>query len=129
MLLFSLPNHLTGLAGMPRRIYQFDYGASPVADQWSVGTGLSALGGVLLFVSAFCFVAVMFGTLLAGPRAPQPPVEFAEPLGGPSDKAPVLDKLWIWVTLAVLLVVAAYAWPIAEHLSMPRFGSRGFSPF
>jgi cytochrome c oxidase subunit I len=129
MLLFSIANHMTGLAGMPRRVYQFDYGGSEIAQQWTAGTGISAVGGIFLFVSALCFVSVMFGTGLAGKKVAPQPIEFAEALGGPNDRAPILDKLWIWLVLAIVLVIAAYAWPIAEHLATPRFGSRGFSPF
>jgi cytochrome c oxidase subunit 1 len=129
MLLFSVSNHLTGLAGMPRRIYQFDYGGSEIAKQWVAGTGISALGGVFLFASALCFVAVMLGTGLAGKKAQPQPIEFAEPLDAPNNKAQILDKFWIWVLIAVVLIIAAYAWPIGEHLATPRFGSRGYSPF
>ncbi len=129
MLMFSIANHLTGLAGMPRRIYQFDYGGSAIADQWVAGTGISAVGGLFLYASSLCFIAVMVGTGLAGKKMTPEPIEFAEPLEEPGDKARVLDKLWIWVVIAIVLVVAAYAYPIAEHLSIERFGSRGFSPF
>ena len=129
MLLFSISNHLTGLQGMPRRIYQFAYGGSPVAQQWLYGTGISAVGGLFLFASALFFAAVMFGTGLAGKKHEPEPIEFAEPLEPPGDKARVLDKMWIWTVLAVLLVIIAYGIPIAQHLSMERFGSRGLSPF
>jgi cytochrome c oxidase subunit 1 len=129
MLLFSVSNHLTGLQGMPRRIYTFEYGGSEAAAGWAAGTGISALGGVFLFISAACYVAVMFATGLAGKKVEPAPIEFAEALEGPNDKAPILDNLKIWVAIAVVLVIAAYAWPIAEHLMTPRFGSPGFSPF
>jgi cytochrome c oxidase subunit 1 len=129
MLLFSVSNHLTGLAGMPRRIYDFSYGGSEVAQQWAAGTGISALGGVFLFVSAGCYVAVMYGTGLAGRRIGLQPIEFAEPLEGPNDKAPILDNFKIWVLIAIVLVIAAYAWPIIEHLMTPRFGSPGFPQY
>lgn len=129
MLLFSVSNHISGLEGMPRRIYQFSYGDSAIADQWLAETGISALGGVLLFASALCYLAVMLGTGLAGRRIGLQPIQFAEPLEPPGDKARILDKMWLWALLAVILVILAYAWPIAEHLSMERFGSPGLSPF
>ena len=129
MLLFSVSNHLTGLQGMPRRIYTFEYGGSEAAAQWAAGTGISALGGVFLFISAACYIAVMFGTGLAGKKVEPEAIEFSEALEGPNDKAPILDNLKIWVVIAVVLVIAAYGWPIAEHLMTPRFGSPGFSPF
>ncbi len=129
MLLFSIANHLTGLAGMPRRIYQFEYGGSEIAESWIAGTGISAVGGVLLFVSSLCFVAVMFGTGLAGQKREQPAIEFAEPLESPGDRAPILDRWRLWVVVAVVLVIAAYGIPIVQHLSAETFGSPGLSPF
>ncbi len=129
MLLFSVSNHLTGLQGMPRRVYEFDYGGSPVAEAWAAGTGISALGGVFLYASALCFILVMVGTGLAGRKHDPEPLEFAEPLEPPGDKARILDKLWLWVVIAVVLLVAAYAVPIIQHLGMERFGAPGFRVF
>jgi cytochrome c oxidase subunit 1 len=129
MLLFSVANHLMGLQGMPRRIYNFEYGGSPIAQEWVSATGISALGGIFLYVSAMCFIAVMLGTAFAGRKRAQEPIEFAEPLEEPGDKARILDKLWLWVVIAVVLIVAAYAWPIIQHLGMERFGAPGFRMF
>jgi cytochrome c oxidase subunit 1 len=129
MLLFSISNHLTGLQGMPRRIYDFEYGGSPIAQEWVAGTGISAVGGVFLYVSSMCFIAVMLATAFSRRRGGQDPIEFAEPLEEPGDKALILDKLWIWVVIAVVLVIAAYAWPIIQHLGMERFGAPGFRVF
>ncbi len=129
MLLFSISNHLTGLQGMPRRIYQFEYGGSEVAQQWISGTGISAVGGVFLFISAAFFALVMLGTGFAGQKREQEPIEFAQPVEPPGDKVAVLDKMGLWTGVAIVLVIAAYAIPIISHLSMERFGSRGFSPF
>ena len=129
MLLFSIANHLTGLAGMPRRVYEASYGGSEIAQQWVAGTGISAVGGVFLFISAACYAAVMFGTGLAGKKVTPEPIEFAEPLHPENGKAPILDRFGLWFIVAAILVVAAYAWPIIEHLSMERFGSPGFTPF
>ncbi|MCK5411759.1 MAG: b(o/a)3-type cytochrome-c oxidase subunit 1 [Gemmatimonadetes bacterium] len=126
MLLFSFSNHLTGLKGMPRRIYEFDYGGSLVAQEWARGTYISAAGGIFLYASALCFVAVMVGTALAGRKVEPQPIEFAEPVEPPGDQARVLDKLWIWVVLAVLLVLVSYALPIFQHLQLERFGAPGF---
>ena len=87
------------------------------------------MGGLFLFASALFFAAVMFGTGLAGKKHEPEPIEFAEPLEPPGEKARVLDKMWSWTVRAVLLVIIAYGIPIAQHISMERFGSRGLSPF
>lgn len=129
MLLFSIANHVTGIMGMPRRIFDASYGGSTAAAQWEGLTLVSALGGVFLFMSASFFLLVMLGTVLAGKRAEQPALEFAEPLEGPPTQAGWFDRLWLWVVVAIVLVVIAYAYPLADHLGMQRFGSPGFKPF
>jgi hypothetical protein len=35
----------------------------------------------------------------------------------------------MWTIVAILLVVAAYAYPLAQLLGHPRFGSPGFKPY
>jgi cytochrome c oxidase subunit 1 len=129
MNLFSLANHITGLQGMPRRVFDPSYLGAPVADQWRGLTGISALGGLLLFVSASFFLLVMLGTVLAGKRTEPAAVTFAEPLDGPPTVRGLWDRYGLWVAVAIVLVAAAYAVPLAQHLHMERFGSAGFKPF
>jgi cytochrome c oxidase subunit 1 len=129
MLLFSVSNHISGLEGMPRRIYEFSYGGSEVAAGWVAETGISALGGVFLYASALCWIAVMIGTGLAGKKADMGPVEFAEPVEPPGNKALILDRMKLWVIIAAVLVAMAYAVPIFQHLQLERFGAPGFNMF
>lgn len=129
MVLFGLVNHVTGLLGMPRRVYDASYGGHPVARAWQEWTGLSALGGAVLFVSAMAFLAVVVATV-TNPRRERPaPVVYAEPLEPVPAGRPVWDRLALWVALAVLLVVAAYGYPLWGLLRLERFGSPGYSPF
>jgi len=129
MVLFSISNHLTGLMGMPRRIYDETYGGNAIADRWRVLTDVSAAGGVLLFASAGFFLLVMLGTQLAGKRQTPEPIEWAEPLEPVRPGRTVFDRHGLWTALAVLLVLIAYAYPFWSHLQMPRFGSPGYAPF
>jgi cytochrome c oxidase subunit 1 len=129
MFVFSISNHATGLMGMPRRVFEASYGGSAVAAQWEGLTLISALGGVLLFISASFFLLVMLGTVLAGRRAEQPVIQFAEPLEGEPKRLLIFDRIWVWVVLAVVLVALAYAYPLADHLGMGAIGSPGFKPF
>jgi cytochrome c oxidase subunit 1 len=129
MVLFSISNHITGLMGMPRRIYDATYGGSPVAHAWRGLTDVSAVGGLFLFVSAGFFMLVMLGTGLAGKRGTPPAIEWAEPLEPLSPRAGLLDRYGLWTVVAVLLVLIAYAYPLWSHLQMQTYGSPGFSPF
>jgi len=129
MMMFSFSNHITGLMGMPRRIYDATYGGSAIAAEWKMLTGVSAVGGLFLFASAGFFILVMLGTGLAGKRRVPEPIEWAEPLHPVKPGLTLLDRYGLWTVLAVVLVVIAYAVPLWNHLHMPRFGSPGYSPF
>ena len=128
MLFFSIPTHITGLMGMPRRVYDASYGDHPVALSWRWLTDISAVGGLVLFASALFFVLVMVFTL-AGTRAEARPLEFAESVEPEPERGSWLDRLGLLTLAAAALIVIAYAYPIWHHLQMPRFGSPGFSPF
>ena len=129
MVLFSISNHITGLMGMPRRIYDASYGGSAVAHAWRGLTDLSAVGGLFLFTSAGFFMLVMLGTGLAGKRRPPDPIQWAEPLEPVSPRAGLLDRYGLWTVVAVVLVLIAYAVPLWQHLRMQTHGSPGYSPF
>jgi len=129
MALFSFSNHVTGLMGMPRRIYEASFGGAAAALPWRGLTLTSALGGLFLFTSAAFFVMVVLGTWLAGKRREPEPIEWAEPLHPVVAKAGWLDRYGLWTAVAVALVLLAYAYPLLTHLQMTRFGSPGFKPF
>ena len=128
MLLFSIPTHITGVMGMPRRVYDASYGEHPTAVSWRLLTDISAFGGLLLFASALFFVLVAVFTVFGTPSAPEP-VEFSEPLEPPGPRAMVFDRLGLWTAAAIVLIVISYGPPIWNHLQSVRFGSPGFSPF
>jgi cytochrome c oxidase subunit I len=131
MLLFSISNHITGLMGLPRRVFATSYAGAPQARPWEGLTLVSAAGGVVLFASAAFFVLVMLGTLLAGRREEQPPIAWAEPLGAPEGghRPGPWDRLGLWFAVAVALVVVAYAVPLWDLLHLTRYGSPGYKPF
>jgi len=131
MVLFSFVNHVTGLMGMPRRIFTDTYNGAPQAQIWQGLTRVSALGGVVLFASAGLFVMVIVGTLLAGARKPQPALEWAEPLGVPDGghRVAIWDKLGLWFAVAVALAAIAYVIPLWDLLHLTRYGSMGYKPF
>jgi cytochrome c oxidase subunit 1 len=128
MSLFSFANHITGLMGMPRRVFDPSYLDHAAAASWRDLTGVSAVGGLLLFASAAFFMMVMLGTALAGKRREPEPMLWAEPLEGPAVRRTLFDRFGLWAAVAVVLVVIAYAYPLVAHLRMERFGSPGFTP-
>jgi cytochrome c oxidase subunit 1 len=131
MLCFAIPSHITGLMGLPRRVFATTYAGAPQAAQWQGLTLLSAIGGIILFVSAMCFVAVIAHTILAGRRTAKMPLVWADSLGTPASGFPVTiwDRLGLWWAVAGVLVVFAYAVPLFDILTRTRYGSPGFKPF
>lgn len=127
MTVFSTSYHLAGLRGLPRRVYSGaltgEYGGA-----WESMTQLAAYGGGILFASALAFVLVVSATALAGRKIEAPPFEFAAPLR-PNGAVTVWDRFGLWAAVAVLLVAAAYAYPLSQLLAHPRYGSPPFQPF
>ena len=129
MTFFSLPNHITGLMGLPRRVYDATYGGAPQAQMWSELTAISAAGGIIVFTSALCFVLSIGKTLLRKPSGAEEALVWAEPLEHDDARLTMWDSLGRWWILAVVLVIIAYAIPLMDIFRMTRFGSPGFKPF
>jgi hypothetical protein len=71
---------------------------------------------------------VVIGTALAGRPTSAPRLEFAEPLEPPA-RAGIWDRFLLWTVIALVLIVIAYAMPLYNLYTMPRFPSPGFRPF
>jgi cytochrome c oxidase subunit 1 len=125
MMVFSTVNHITGLMGMPRRVYDASYGGHPATQAWQEWTGLSALGGAILFVSAMSFVLVLVATALGHGRETEATFAYAEAIE-PATTRTIWDRFVLWTAVAVVLVLLAYAVPIWDLLHLTRFGSPGF---
>lgn len=129
MALFSIPNHILGILGMPRRIYETSaYALQNVAQTWGPWDSMTAAGGVILFVSAVSFLLVVFGTLFFGKPIEPPPIEYSEALEG-EPRPSILENYVLWFGLALVLVAIAYGYPLWQLVRMPGFGSPGYRVF
>jgi cytochrome c oxidase subunit 1 len=128
MMLFSIPNHIAGLLGLPRRIFDVTYLGAEQAEQWIPFTKVSAFGAALLFLSAMLYIVVTLATCLAGRKVEAEGFEFALPLH-PVTKTGIWDRVGMWAVVAIVLIGLAYAYPLLHLLSMERFGSVGITPF
>jgi cytochrome c oxidase subunit 1 len=111
MLVLSLPWHLVGLLGMPRRMAYYDYTHPATQPQaWTVT--VSTFGGLMLVVSAFLFVYVL---ARAKRGVVEPPAYVFSRTAHVGERAPVLlNGLGLWVAMMIGLTVVNYGFPIAQ---------------
>lgn len=126
--IFSTSLHLAGVLGSPRRTADITYGGSPVAASWVPHINLSAVGGIIMFASIVVFSTVVLGTILSS-RRQTAVIPLAEALSGPGKSTGILDRWWLWIGIAVILVLLAYATPIAGLVQAQAYGSPGFKPW
>jgi cytochrome c oxidase subunit 1 len=114
MMVMTLPWHYLGLQGQWRRVATFNY-ADPIIAGWGPWVIVSLAGGVILLVSALLFV----GNLIEFHRERAVPVPRLQPAYAMAVHPPVrvpaaLNGFALWNVLVLVLMVAAYAYPIAQ---------------
>ncbi len=125
MLLFANAYHMLGLNyGAPRRTM---LGAAPYASpEWTPYLIESAIGVILLLISATLFFAIIFGTVLI-PRKLKTPIEM--PVAEPLDPTPApawLDRWFPWVAGAVALILISYGPMIFNLIQTMQLTSPGY---
>ncbi len=121
LLVFSIAYHIAGIYGAPRRTYDYSYGGlSP--SIWEPLLQIGMIGGLIFWISGVLFISNILLTPFIGRSAPK--LDGASILGanGSNEKATLLDRISLWVIIAVILIIIAYTLPIAELLG------RGLSP-
>jgi len=114
MMVMTLPWHYLGLQGQWRRVATFNY-ADPIIAAWGPWVIVSLVGGLVLLVSAFLFVwnLAEFHRTRAVEAAGLPPL-YARALHPPLRVPAALNGFALWNVLVLVLMVAAYGYPIAQ---------------
>ncbi len=107
VMIFARGMHLSGMAGMPRRV--------PMAlatywlPAWNLPSLFTAVGGSIMYVGALLFfLVVVLSFFTKKVEVKEEDYEFAEALS-PSDRAPAILENWgLWVAVAVALIIVAY---------------------
>ncbi len=125
MLVMSLSMHVAGLLGAPRRTADVGYSDVGVAATWHPYMVLAAAGGALLFVSVVMFAMVAVGTLFKNEKHETYEAQFAsaEPESAPTPA--LLQSIFRWGVLALVLALAAYAGPMFDLLHAPSYLAPG----
>ncbi len=114
MLITTVPWHIAGLLGQPRRAAAFDY-RMPAVARWATMVDISVIGGAILLVSALLLVVNLLRSHF-GARTNESALPFAVALRPSSHIAPALNSFALWNSIVLALMVAAYGYPIAQFL-------------
>ena len=125
MLVMSISMHYAGLLGAPRRTAEVAYMGAQTANAWQPYMLLAAAGGAILFISIVQFVIVAIGTLFANEKTHDLRADFALPSDLADPTPPILQHLYRWGVVALVLAVVAYSGPVIELISHPGFLAPG----
>lgn len=132
MLLMSTAQHVLGLLGAPRRTAYSNYNNHPSAMEWFDGLLSShvtmAAGGSILFVSAMILIYIVVMSMFLSPKAlkVEDQVEFPMAESDKTNTPKWLENWWIWIGIAFVLIIIAYAIPLSSMIIHAPPGSEGF---
>ncbi len=112
MMVLSMPWHLVGLLGMPRRMAYYDYSHPEIQPQaWTVTA--SALGGFVLLASGLLLVYTL-ATATRRKAAVVAPFTFSR-AAHPGARTPLaLNGFALWLSMMIGLTLVNYGYPIAQ---------------
>jgi cytochrome c oxidase subunit I len=126
ILIVTVPWHIAGLMGQPRRYAIFDYSDPQVAKTAPLVI-VSVLGGFILLFSVILFFVVLVRSNLVQPASEMPPQRYALAVNPPHRVAPLLNSLFFWNVILFALLVISYGYPLGQFYAMHNVNSPGYS--
>ena len=117
MMVMTLPWHWLGLMGQWRRVANFNY-ADPIIAGWGPWVLVSLGGGFVLLISALLFARNLL-VLHRGPALAIPRPLYALAVHPPQRVPAALNGFALWNVLVLVLMLAAYGYPIAQFVIEP----------
>lgn len=136
MMVFAVGMHWQGLLSVPRRAHLSNL-ADSVAGTYNtadlfVPKLLTGISGVILLFAVIMYFTVIFGTLLRRDTLSEeatPAIPFAQTVKIRSEGiTKLLDNIWAWFALAVVIVLLAYA-PTLTDMIINQVRVPGLSPW
>jgi cytochrome c oxidase subunit 1 len=112
MMITTIPWHITGLMGQPRRVAVFDY-SDPLVAPMGPLVIISAIGGGILLLSAILLVVVLVRSQL-GERHFEAPIRYALAVNPPRTVHASLNGFAMWNAIVLVLMLFAYGYPIGQ---------------
>ncbi|MBV8419811.1 MAG: cbb3-type cytochrome c oxidase subunit I [Hyphomicrobiales bacterium] len=112
MMIATVPWHITGLMGQPRRVAVFDY-ADPFVARMGPLVIVSVIGGAILLVSAILLIVILVRSQL-GERRLEAPLRYALAVNPPRTVPASLNGFALWNAIVLVLMLFAYGYPIGQ---------------
>ncbi len=112
MMIVSIPWHIAGLMGEPRRVAVFDYNDPFIARMGPLVT-VSAIGGLILVMSAILLIVVLVRSHF-GERTVGAPLRYAIAVNPPARVPASLNGFALWNAILLVLIVVTYGYPIGQ---------------
>jgi cytochrome c oxidase subunit 1 len=113
MLIMTVPWHIAGLMGQPRRYAIFDYSDPLVAKTAFLNT-LSVVGGAIIVCSVLLFFYILFRSSFGQKAESMPPIRYALSVNPPATVPPLLNGFAFWNIALLVLMLASYGYPIGQ---------------
>jgi cytochrome c oxidase subunit 1 len=112
ILITTIPWHITGLMGQPRRVADFDYSDPFVASMGPLVI-ISVIGGAILLASAILLIFILARSHF-GERRLEAPLRYALAVNPPKVVPASLNGFALWNTIVLVLMLFAYGYPIGQ---------------
>jgi len=118
MLITTVPWHIAGLMGQPRRVATFDY-ADPLIAPMAPLVIISVIGGLILLTSAILLIVILvrshFGAQAVGEK-----LRYALAVNPPMSVPPSLNGFGLWNAIVAVLMIVAYGYPIGQFFVLKQ---------
>jgi cytochrome c oxidase subunit 1 len=112
MMIMSIPWHITGLMGQPRRVAIFDF-SDPLLAPMAPLAILSVVGGFILLLSAILLITVLFRSQF-GDAVVREPLRYALAVNPPVRVPNALNGFALWNVILLMFMVVEYGYPIGQ---------------
>lgn len=126
MLFMSVPQHILGIMGYPRRTSFTTYGDHEVALHWLSYGKVMGIGGTLLFIGIVLYLWNVAYLLWFAPKT-DTPMEYpiGEVMEGAQKPPRILENWWLWIGITFALILIAYSVPFMDLFRHPGPGAPG----
>jgi cytochrome c oxidase subunit I len=112
IMITTIPWHITGLMGQPRRVADFDY-SDPFAASMGPLVIISVIGGAILLASAILLIFILARSHF-GERRLEAPLRYALAVNPPKVVPASLNSFALWNAIVLVLMLFAYGYPIGQ---------------